>query len=194
MFLVRFSAFAFHTPNEKRIKNTKTLDREKVGYDDGGGGGGGAIWMEEKPSKVQKIFQISVTALAFLAFGGYLLCMIVQAIKSKGTTYFHPASMPMMTIPGTGVGGTGIGTGGGTTGTGVGGTGIGTTGVSGGTALGQISQITIRKRRPVRIKRAREASHATVDDAEMQAGPSPQALYNALVMAAEGYVRLSGVQ
>uniref|UniRef100_A0A1B0GMA2 Uncharacterized protein n=1 Tax=Phlebotomus papatasi TaxID=29031 RepID=A0A1B0GMA2_PHLPP len=47
------------------------------------------------PSKVQKIFQLSVTALAFLAFGGYLLCMIVQAIKSKGTTYYHPAMMPM---------------------------------------------------------------------------------------------------
>ncbi|XP_053662497.1 uncharacterized protein LOC128711639 [Anopheles marshallii] len=43
-----------------------------------------------KPSKVQKIFQISITGLAFLAFAGYLLCMIVQAIKSKGTTYYHP--------------------------------------------------------------------------------------------------------
>ncbi|XP_055694386.1 uncharacterized protein LOC129796457 [Lutzomyia longipalpis] len=52
-------------------------------------------WQEMKPSKVQKIFQLSVTALAFLAFGGYLLCMIVQAIKSKGTTYYHPAMMPM---------------------------------------------------------------------------------------------------
>lgn len=37
-----------------------------------------------KPSKIQTFFQISVTALAFLAFAGYLLCMIVQAIKSKG--------------------------------------------------------------------------------------------------------------
>ncbi|XP_035906779.1 uncharacterized protein LOC118509756 [Anopheles stephensi] len=43
-----------------------------------------------KPSKVQTIFQISITGLAFLAFAGYLLCMIVQAIKSKGTTYYHP--------------------------------------------------------------------------------------------------------
>ncbi|XP_040157509.1 uncharacterized protein LOC120897004 [Anopheles arabiensis] len=43
-----------------------------------------------KPSKVQTIFQVSITGLAFLAFAGYLLCMIVQAIKSKGTTYYHP--------------------------------------------------------------------------------------------------------
>ncbi|KAJ6635532.1 hypothetical protein Bhyg_14118 [Pseudolycoriella hygida] len=61
--------------------------KEKVGYEE--------TWVEEKPGKIQKIFQLSVTALAFLAFGGYLLCMIVQAIKSKGTTYYHPLSMPM---------------------------------------------------------------------------------------------------
>lgn len=41
-----------------------------------------------KPSKIQTFFQISVTALAFLAFAGYLLCMIVQAIKSKGKIFF----------------------------------------------------------------------------------------------------------
>lgn len=39
---------------------------------------------DSKPSKIQTFFQISITALAFLAFAGYLLCMIVQAIKSKG--------------------------------------------------------------------------------------------------------------
>ncbi|XP_016939022.2 uncharacterized protein [Drosophila suzukii] len=49
-------------------------------------------WMEPKPSKLQTLFQISITALAFLSFGGYLLCLIVQAIKSKGTTYFHPVA------------------------------------------------------------------------------------------------------
>lgn len=53
--------------------------REKVGYEE--------TWVEEKPGKIQKIFQLSVTALAFLAFGGYLLCMIVQAIKSKGVLF-----------------------------------------------------------------------------------------------------------
>lgn len=39
---------------------------------------------DAKPTKIQTIFQLSVIALAFLAFAGYLLCMIVQAIKSKG--------------------------------------------------------------------------------------------------------------
>lgn len=42
---------------------------------------------DTKPSKIQTIFQLSVTALAFLAFAGYLLCMIVQAIKSKGMVW-----------------------------------------------------------------------------------------------------------
>lgn len=46
-------------------------------------------WHEERPTKIQKFFQLSVTALAFLAFGGYLLCMIVQAIKSKGLHYSY---------------------------------------------------------------------------------------------------------
>lgn len=36
---------------------------------------------------IQSIFQISVTTLAFLAFGGYLLCLIVQAIKGKHNNY-----------------------------------------------------------------------------------------------------------
>lgn len=34
-------------------------------------------------SKLSSIFQIAVTALAFLAFKGYLLCLLVQAIKYK---------------------------------------------------------------------------------------------------------------
>ncbi|XP_060661724.1 uncharacterized protein LOC132795181 [Drosophila nasuta] len=55
-------------------------------------GGHMSSWTEEKPSKLQTLFQISITALAFLSFGGYLLCLIVQAIKSKGTTYFHPVA------------------------------------------------------------------------------------------------------
>ncbi|XP_065363279.1 uncharacterized protein LOC135956656 [Calliphora vicina] len=52
---------------------------------------------EEKPSKLQTLFHISVTALAFLSFGGYLLCLIVQSIKSKGTTYFHQTATTMAT-------------------------------------------------------------------------------------------------
>lgn len=52
--------------------------RHKTGY--------GSEWEEEKPSKVQKVLHLSITALSFLAFAGYLLCMIVQAIKSKGVS------------------------------------------------------------------------------------------------------------
>lgn len=53
--------------------------RHKVGYPSDGGG-----WEDEKSTKIQKVLHFSITALAFLAFAGYLLCMIVQAIKSKG--------------------------------------------------------------------------------------------------------------
>lgn len=38
---------------------------------------------QNEKSKIQSIFQLSVTALAFLSFGGYLLCLIVNAIRSK---------------------------------------------------------------------------------------------------------------
>lgn len=51
--------------------------RNKVGYPENDHESG-------KQTKIQKIFNFSVTALAFLAFSGYLLCMIVQAIKYKG--------------------------------------------------------------------------------------------------------------
>ncbi|XP_026752454.1 uncharacterized protein LOC113512740 [Galleria mellonella] len=37
----------------------------------------------KKDSKISKIFSMSVTTLAFLAFGGYLLCLIVQAVREK---------------------------------------------------------------------------------------------------------------
>ena len=36
-----------------------------------------------KKGSISTIFQTSVTALSFLAFGGYLLCLIVQAIRAK---------------------------------------------------------------------------------------------------------------
>lgn len=49
------------------------------------------LWKgSEESGKIQKLFQFSITALAFLAFGGYLLCMIVQAIKSKGVAGHRP--------------------------------------------------------------------------------------------------------
>uniref|UniRef100_A0A1A9ZEP1 Uncharacterized protein n=1 Tax=Glossina pallidipes TaxID=7398 RepID=A0A1A9ZEP1_GLOPL len=54
--------------------------------------------LAEKPSKFQTFFQITITTLAFLSFGGYLLCLIVHAIKNKGpTTYLHPMAPTMDT-------------------------------------------------------------------------------------------------
>lgn len=34
-----------------------------------------------KDSKISKIFQLAITALSFLAFGGYLLTLIIMAIR-----------------------------------------------------------------------------------------------------------------
>lgn len=45
-------------------------------YEDG-------LYKKESYGKISNIFSISVTTLAFLAFGGYLLCLIVQAVKAK---------------------------------------------------------------------------------------------------------------
>ncbi|KAF2899914.1 hypothetical protein ILUMI_06278 [Ignelater luminosus] len=38
---------------------------------------------KEHHKDANSIFQMSVTTLAFVAFGGYLLCLIVQAIRAK---------------------------------------------------------------------------------------------------------------
>lgn len=38
-----------------------------------------------KDTKISKIFQLSVTALSFLAFGGYLLCLIITGIRQGNT-------------------------------------------------------------------------------------------------------------
>uniref|UniRef100_A0A6P7GEK9 Uncharacterized protein LOC114341397 n=1 Tax=Diabrotica virgifera virgifera TaxID=50390 RepID=A0A6P7GEK9_DIAVI len=73
----------------------KPKSRDRGGY--GGGGGGGhsqpTYYYEEyyekdnsKSHKIQSIFQLSVTSLAFLAFGGYLLCLLIHAIKAKQNT------------------------------------------------------------------------------------------------------------
>ncbi|XP_021193814.3 uncharacterized protein LOC110378753 [Helicoverpa armigera] len=43
------------------------------------------LYKKESYSKISNIFSMSVTTLAFLAFGGYLLCLIVQAVKAKQT-------------------------------------------------------------------------------------------------------------
>jgi hypothetical protein len=39
-----------------------------------------------KKGSISTIFQASVTALSFLAFGGYLMCLIVQAIRAKSAS------------------------------------------------------------------------------------------------------------
>lgn len=42
-----------------------------------------SVWKTGSYSKISNIFSMSVTTLAFLAFGGYLLCLIVYAIRQK---------------------------------------------------------------------------------------------------------------
>ncbi|XP_075977264.1 uncharacterized protein LOC142977319 [Anticarsia gemmatalis] len=51
---------------------------------------------KKEESKISNIFSMSVTTLAFLAFGGYLLCLIVQAVKAKQN---YSAVMPTPTQP-----------------------------------------------------------------------------------------------
>ncbi|KAK9870010.1 hypothetical protein WA026_006105 [Henosepilachna vigintioctopunctata] len=46
---------------------------------------------------IENFFQLSITALSFLAFGGYLLCLIVQTIKGKQMDQMtQMANMQMM--------------------------------------------------------------------------------------------------
>ncbi|KPJ06539.1 hypothetical protein RR48_14278 [Papilio machaon] len=51
---------------------------------------------KKEVSKISNIFSMSVTTLAFLAFGGYLLCLIVQAVKSKHA--YSTANVPQSTL------------------------------------------------------------------------------------------------
>ncbi|XP_072767015.1 uncharacterized protein [Anoplolepis gracilipes] len=53
-----------------RRSNKKPMRRYEEHYDEKG-----------KDSKISKIFQLAVTALSFLAFGGYLLTLIITAIR-----------------------------------------------------------------------------------------------------------------
>ncbi|XP_072387329.1 uncharacterized protein [Diabrotica undecimpunctata] len=73
----------------------KPKSRDRGGYGGGGGSGGHSqpsyyyeeyYEKENKSNKIQSIFQLSVTSLAFLAFGGYLLCLLIHAIKAKQNT------------------------------------------------------------------------------------------------------------
>lgn len=53
--------------------------KRKMDYEEG-------LFKKDGKSKISNIFTMSVTTLAFLAFGGYLLCLIVQAVKTKHNT------------------------------------------------------------------------------------------------------------
>lgn len=55
-------------------RNSKKPMRRYEHYDEKG-----------KDSKISKIFQLAVTALSFLAFGGYLLTLIITAIRRNMT-------------------------------------------------------------------------------------------------------------
>lgn len=46
----------------------------------------------EKKKSITKLFQLSVTSLAFLAFGGYLLFLIIASIKGKNYNYVYDAN------------------------------------------------------------------------------------------------------
>lgn len=64
-----------NNPNALALKtNTKDVKRLDKGDD------------SKDKGSIQSIFQISVTALAFLAFGGYLVCLVTQAINGKNGT------------------------------------------------------------------------------------------------------------
>lgn len=74
-----------------------------------------------------------------------------------GTTYFHPALLPMTTATET--------------------------------TASIVSQYPYKRKRPARHRRYAETKNATESSFNL-AGPSPDALYNILVLAAEGYVNL----
>lgn len=73
---------SFQMPQALPLLQPKTTNTNRGSY-------GYGVQEETKGGKkgIQSIFQISVTTLAFLAFGGYLLCLIVQAIKGKQNYY-----------------------------------------------------------------------------------------------------------
>lgn len=95
-----FFDFIPGSPPDEGPVSGELQDHRKTYYDHGGSSGGGLWKGSEESGKIQKLFQFSVTALAFLAFGGYLLCMIVQAIKSKGTNWFgSPPLLFNLSVP-----------------------------------------------------------------------------------------------
>ncbi|CAK9827681.1 hypothetical protein ANTRET_LOCUS5351 [Anthophora retusa] len=67
-------AFSVSLPVAQPLKrsNKRPIRRHGEHYDEKG-----------KDTKISKIFQLSVTALSFLAFGGYLLTLIITAIRQN---------------------------------------------------------------------------------------------------------------
>lgn len=57
-------------PMTLRKNSKKSIRRHEEHYDE-----------KDKDTKISKIFQLAVTALSFLAFGGYLLTLIITAIR-----------------------------------------------------------------------------------------------------------------
>lgn len=56
------------------------------------------VFKEKKSKFLSTLFQISIVSLAFLAFGGYLLCLIVQAIKAKAQINMNMTAQQVQTI------------------------------------------------------------------------------------------------
>ncbi|XP_071571526.1 uncharacterized protein [Temnothorax nylanderi] len=61
-------------PVALKRNSKKPMRRHEEHYDEKG-----------KDTKISKIFQLAVTALSFLAFGGYLLTLIITAIRRNST-------------------------------------------------------------------------------------------------------------
>ncbi|XP_011876324.1 PREDICTED: uncharacterized protein LOC105566716 [Vollenhovia emeryi] len=57
-------------PMASKKNRKKPIRRHEEHYDEKG-----------KDTKIAKIFQLAVTALSFLAFGGYLLTLIITAVR-----------------------------------------------------------------------------------------------------------------
>lgn len=143
---------------------------------------------DSKPSKVQTFFQISITALAFLSFAGYLLCMIVQAIKTKGkqfllkttfihlksvsgTMYMYPNSLNMVN------------------------------GVNTMNSIVNSGSVPLRKRRPLGRKRRNvflsgdnQNKTNSENDEESSAMIDPAEMYNVMIQCAEDYTKFYYIQ
>lgn len=144
---------------------------------------------DSKPSKIQTFFQISVTALAFLAFAGYLLCMIVQAIKTKGknkklNSVMSQPFCKLLKLPGTMYS-------------------VGYTNAANAGSINTMNSLMntgsvplLRKRRPVgRRKRnvllSADNRNETISSIYQQAFATPDLadMYNVMIQCAEGYTK-----